>query len=137
MKVINAEGHILGRLASVVAQDLLSGEEIRIVNADKCIVTGKKKMILARYRKKRDLTHRRKGPFFPKRSDRIIKRTVRGMLPMKKNKGKDALKRLKVFVKVPRALQKEKKIRIEIASDLNTPSYMELGDIARLIGSKE
>jgi len=137
MKVINAEGHILGRLASVVAKDLLGGEEIRIVNADKCIITGKKKMILARYKKKRDLTHRRKGPFFPRRSDRIIKRTVRGMLPMKKNRGKDALKRLKVFVKVPRALQKEKMIKIEIASELNALSYVELGDIAHLIGSKE
>ena len=137
MKVINAEGHVLGRLASVVAKALLDGEEIRIVNADKCIITGKQKMILATYRKKRDLTHSRKGPFFPKRSDRILKRTVRGMLPMKKNRGKVALKRLKVFVKVPRALLNEKQIRIDNATELNSPSFMELGDLARLIGSKE
>ena len=137
MKVINAEGHILGRLASVVAKELLKGEEIFIVNADKCIITGKKKMVLARYKKKRDLTHARKGPYFPKRSDRIVKRTVRGMLPMKKNKGKKALKLLKVYIKVPRGLQKVKMIKIDRALELNTTSFIELGEVARLIGSNE
>ena len=47
MKVIDAEGHVLGRLASLVAQELLAGEEIRIVNADRCIITGKKKFLFS------------------------------------------------------------------------------------------
>ncbi len=137
MKVIDAEGHVLGRLASLVAQELLAGEEIRIVNADRCIITGKKKMVLARYRKKRDLTHARKGPYHPKRSDRILKRTVRGMLPVKKPRGKEALKRLRVFIHVPRGLRDEKKIKFEKAMELNTANFVRLGDIAKLIGSKE
>jgi len=137
MKVIDAERHVLGRLASVVAKELLNGEEIRIVNASKCIITGKKKMILARYRKKRALTHRRKGPFFPRGSDRIVKRTIKGMLPVKKTRGKEALKRLRVYVHVPKGLANEKRTKIDIAMELNTPNFVELGEIARLIGSKE
>ena len=137
MKVIDAERHILGRMASVVAKDLLNGEDVFIVNANKCIITGKKKMVLARYKKKRSLTHARKGPFYPKRSDRMVKRAVRGMLPMKKNRGKEAIKRLKVYIKVPRALQNVKKVKIDRALELNTTNFIELGEIARLIGSKE
>lgn len=137
MKVIDAERHVLGRLASIVAKELLSGEEVRIVNADKCIITGKRKMVLARYRKKRDLTHARKGPYFPRRSDRIVKRTVRGMLPVKKPRGKEALGRLRVYIHVPRALRSHKMIKLEKAMELNTANFVELGEIARLIGSKE
>ena len=41
MAVIDANGLILGRLASTVAKRLLSGdEEIHIVNAEKAVISG-------------------------------------------------------------------------------------------------
>ena len=89
--VYNAEDKVLGRLASVVAKQLISatkaGEDTRviIVNAEKAVVSGKRTSVISDYRKKYELNHARKGPFFPRMPDQILKRTVRGMLPNQKN----------------------------------------------------
>jgi len=40
-------------------------------------------------------------------------------------------------VHVPKGLANEKRTKIDIAMELNTPNFVELGEIARLIGSKE
>ena len=106
--VYNAEDKVLGRLASVVAKQLITakkaGEDTRviIVNAEKAIVTGKRSTILSDYRAKYELNHPRKGPFFPRMPDQILKRTVRGMLPYQKNSsGRNALKSLRVEIGTP------------------------------------
>jgi len=36
-KIVNAEGLVLGRMATVVAKHLLQGEKVEIVNAEKAI----------------------------------------------------------------------------------------------------
>ena len=41
--VVNAEGLILGRMCSKIAKRLLNGEVIIIVNAEKIVISGKKK----------------------------------------------------------------------------------------------
>ena len=106
--VYNAEDKVLGRLASTVAKQLISakkaGEDTRviIVNAEKAIVTGKRTSVLSDYRAKYELNHARKGPFFPRMPDQILKRTVRGMLPYQKNSsGRGALKALRVEIGTP------------------------------------
>ena len=106
--VYNAEDKVLGRLASVVAKQLITakkaGEDTRviIVNAEKAIVTGKRSTILSDYRAKYELNHPRKGPFFPRMPDQILKRTVRGMLPYQKNSsGRNALRSLRVEIGTP------------------------------------
>ena len=106
--VYNAEDKVLGRLASVVAKQLISatkaGEDTRviIVNAEKAIVSGKRTSVLSDYRKKYELNHARKGPFFPRMPDQILKRTVRGMLPYQKNSsGRNALRALRVEIGTP------------------------------------
>ena len=106
--VYNAEDKILGRLASVVAKQLISakkaGEATRviIVNAAKAIVSGKRTSVMSDYRAKYELNHARKGPFFPRMPDQILKRTVRGMLPYQKNSsGRNALRALRVEIGTP------------------------------------
>ncbi|EQD37771.1 Ribosomal protein L13, partial [mine drainage metagenome] len=42
MRVIDASNAIYGRLSAHVAKQLLDGETIKIVNADKCVITGSK-----------------------------------------------------------------------------------------------
>ncbi|MEM4524429.1 MAG: 50S ribosomal protein L13, partial [Archaeoglobaceae archaeon] len=79
--VINAEGHILGRLCSVIAKRLLMGERIVVVNAEKAVITGNKANIFERYKEKYDRGSKEKGPYFPRHPEKIFKRTVRGMLP--------------------------------------------------------
>ncbi len=136
MKVINVEGHILGRVASLIAQELLKGTEIKVVNASKSIITGKKSMIIDKYRKKRELVHRRKGPFYPKRADRIFKRTVKGMLPIKKQKGKNAFSKLQVYMGIPDELKDVNKIQIKQAMELTSPKYITLGEVSLHLGAK-
>ena len=83
----DATDKVLGRLASVVAKQLLSarkaGNPVRIIvlNAENAIVSGPRARVLADYDFKYKLNHPRKGPFFPRMPDQIMKRTVRGMLP--------------------------------------------------------
>lgn len=136
MKYIDAEGLVLGRLASAVANLLLQGEEVVIVNAEKAIVTGSKKDIVGRYMRRRELVHTRKGPYYPKRPDRILKRTVRGMLPYQQPKGRAALKRLRVYVGRPnRIVDKDTKFyELKEAKKPLPERYMELGTVSKLIG---
>ena len=61
MKVIDADNLIMGRLASHVAKLLISGEEVAIVNAEKTIISGRKKNILAEYHQKRTVGGPRKA----------------------------------------------------------------------------
>lgn len=100
-KVVDASGLVLGRAASVIAQRLLSGEHIVVVNAEKSVITGGRSMVVAHYTAARARGSVRTGPHFPRYPDRIFRRTVRGMLPHLKTRGKEALDRLEVHIGVP------------------------------------
>lgn len=132
--IIDANGLILGRLASHVAQRLLDGEEIIIVNAEKAVITGGKDDIIAHFRHRRDVGSGRKGPLYPRTPHMMLKRTVRGMLPFKKPRGRTAYKRLKVHISVPRELEKKKFQTVEGASELSTQRYMTLGEVSQVLG---
>ena len=139
MTVIDANGLILGRLASTVAKQLLSGDEkVYIINAEKAIISGSRAATLREYRETRVRGATEFGPYFPKRPDRILKRTVRGMLPYKKSRGKDAMSRLKVYVGVPYELKGAEAIAIADADMrlLSSNKYMELGEVSQKMGSK-
>ena len=44
MIVIDASGHILGRLSTNVAKRILNGEDVIVVNAEKAIIIGPKEL---------------------------------------------------------------------------------------------
>jgi large subunit ribosomal protein L13 len=136
MIVIDAENLIMGRLASHVAKMLLSGQEVAIVNAEKVVISGNKKRILEEYYQKRAVGGPRKGPHFPRMPDRILKRTVRGMVPFKKTTGKEAMKRLKVYIGVPSEFSGETINTISGASAEGKVKYILLGDVSRQLGAK-
>jgi len=141
MRIINAEGLILGRLASKVAKMLLEGEEVVIINADKAIITGNRDDIFAKYKQRTELRTRsnpRKGPFYPKRSDEIVRRTVRGMLPWKTDRGRRAYRRLKVYAGVPREFEGAEFETLAEAHSMRiaTPKYVTVGEVARFLGGK-
>ncbi|MFQ5975537.1 MAG: 50S ribosomal protein L13 [Candidatus Hydrothermarchaeales archaeon] len=141
MKVINADNLIMGRLASVVAKDLLKGEEVVIVNAEKSVISGSRKSILEKYahrmERKSIINPQRFGPKFPRRPDGILKRAVRGMLPYKSSRGREAYKRLKVHVGMPEEYDdKAATIKGVNAKKLKASKYIEIGDISKFLGSK-
>lgn len=136
MIVIDAENLIMGRLASHVAKMLLSGDEVAIVNAEKVVISGSKKRILKDYYQKRSVGGPRKGPHYPRMPDRILKRTVRGMIPYKKTTGKEALKRLKVYIGVPSEFEGTTINTITKASAQGKVKFILLGDVSKQLGAK-
>jgi large subunit ribosomal protein L13 len=135
MIFIDADGAVLGRLASEVAKRLLNGEDITVINAEKALITGSKGNIMFQYKQMRFVGSTRKGPYFPRMPDRILRRTVRGMLPFNQYRGRSAYKRLRVYIGVPRELGKVSAQKLG-ARALRNPRHMELGEVSRLLGAK-
>ncbi|MEM0449387.1 MAG: 50S ribosomal protein L13 [Methanomassiliicoccales archaeon] len=134
--VIDAEGQILGRLCTNVAKKILNGEEVVVVNAEKAIVTGNKNDIFARYKQKKDRGKVIHGPFYPRRADLILKRTVRGMLPWDRAKGRAAYRLLKVYVGIPKELESAEKVKLMEAAELSRERYVTLSEVSAYLGSK-
>ena len=134
-KIINADGLILGRMASIIAKRLLKGEKIAVVNAEKAIISGKKKSKIKETKEFLEVGHPGKGPMHYRRPDRVLRRTVRGMLPYKQPKGKQAYKRLRVFIGVPDELKNREMETIEEAQAKKlTCPYFTLGELSKEIG---
>ena len=137
VEIIDATGLIIGRLSTHVAKSLLNDKEleIAIINSEKAIVSGSRKMVLNRYKDKRALNHPRKGPYFPRFPDRILKRTIRGMLPYQQDKGRTALKRVKVYMGIPKEFEGKKAKTVESAMNKDLEQYVELAEIAKVLGA--
>ena len=133
--IIDAKDLILGRIASIVAKRLLKGEKIIVVNAEKAVLSGKRKSRVREAKEFLEVGHPKKGPFHYRRPDRIVRRTVRGMLPYKQPKGKQAYKRLKVFIGMPEELkdQKMETLAEAHAKKLKCP-YFTVDEFAKEIG---
>jgi large subunit ribosomal protein L13 len=129
--VIDGKNAILGRLASYVAKQVLLGKEIAIVNSEKIVISGKPKSIIGEYKDVRQKGGSAlKGPFFPKKSERIVKRTIKGMLPYKKGRGAEALKKIKCYDGVPGEFKDSKKIVSGKEKNLRT---IKIEDLSREI----
>jgi large subunit ribosomal protein L13 len=135
--VVDASGLILGRAASLIAQRLLKGETIVVVNAERSVVTGERHMVLNHFIAARARGSVRSGPHYPRYPDRIFRRAVRGMLPHLKTRGKVAFERLHVFIGVPPGLSERTMTPLPDAKArpaLRPPTS--LADITRLLGAR-
>jgi len=138
LTIVDAKGLVLGRMASEVAKRLLNGEKIAIVNAEEAIISGKRLSIVRDKEEYLQIGHHRKGPLHPRTPEGIVKKVVRGMLPRKKPKGLEALKRLKVYTGMPEGFKDVAKITLSEADASNLRgSFIRVSDLARNIGWKE
>jgi len=112
MKIIDGTGAIMGRLASYVAKEALGGEEIVILNCQNVIITGNKKNIEKKFlERKTKIGSGQKGPKHSRLPEKIVKRSIRGMLPNhRRGRGKQALQRIKCYAGVPKGFENKKKI---------------------------
>ncbi|GAB2234502.1 hypothetical protein Droror1_Dr00003757 [Drosera rotundifolia] len=102
--IIDARHHMLGRLASIVAKELLSGQRVVVVRCEEIALSGglvRQKMKYLRFLRKRMNTKPSHGPIHFRAPSKIFWRTVRGMIPHKTKRGAAALARLKVYEGVP------------------------------------
>lgn len=138
MTVINADGMILGRLASIVAKRLLEGEVISIVNTELSVVSGSKVTTFTEYKQDVDRGNKEFGPYFPKRPDQIVKRTIRGMLPYKKARGRDSMSRLRTYIGIPDDVEGKDFESIEEAhmNRLSSVKYIRLEELSEKLGAK-
>ncbi len=125
--VIDAEGTILGRMAVTVAEHLKDGTDVYVINADKAIVTGDRENVFNKYRKRQELGNRESGPHYPKAPARIVKRTIKGMLPKNKD-GRQAFKRLRTYSGNPDGLEADD-IEMKTAADLKGRNYVSIQEI--------
>jgi large subunit ribosomal protein L13 len=133
--IVDATGLILGRLGSDVSKRLLQGESVTIVNAERAIISGRRVSHVREKMEFLEIGHLGHGPYHPRRPDQIIRRAVRGMLPRRKPKGRDAYKRLKVFIGVPDEMKEKnfETIPHAKAEKLKCP-YFTVGEFAKEIG---
>ncbi|MDI6826756.1 MAG: 50S ribosomal protein L13 [Candidatus Aenigmarchaeota archaeon] len=135
MKIYDASNQILGRIATRIAKDLLRGENVVVINCEKAVISGDPKVIEKHYLKRRQRGDPHHGPFFPRTPQGIVKRAMRGMLPFYKPKGREAFRRLRVYVGIPDELKNKEFIRIEEA-DVNRLrcKYIVVGDLSLALG---
>lgn len=77
------------------------GERIVVINAKDAIISGTKNNIHEKYLAKLEIstaTNPTRGPFWPRRPDTFMRNVIRKMLPRKKLRGKEALRRIHIYV---------------------------------------
>merc|ERR1719150_1482694 len=141
--VIDGRGHLMGRLAALVAKQLLHGQRIVVVRCEGINISGnfyRNKLKFLSYLKKRCNVNPRKGPYHFRAPSKQFWRVIKGMLPHKLPRGKAALERLKVFEGIPAPYDKKK--RMVVPSALRVVKiqpgrkYCSLGRLAHEVGWK-
>ncbi|CEP03653.1 Ribosomal protein L13a [Plasmodiophora brassicae] len=110
--VVDGRGHLLGRLASVLAKELLNGQRVVVVRTELIEMSGslfRNKTKYWAFLRKRHNTNPKRGPFHERAPSKILARVIRGMVPYKTKRGQEALARLQTFEGVPPAYQKVKR----------------------------
>ena len=131
--VIDGRDCILGRVASIVAERALEGESIAVVNAEGLVVTGDDEDVIGTFETRTELGSDR-GPYYPKRPDEIAKRSIRGMLPYKRPRGRAAFERVRVYLGNP--YEGEPEVLDDTSLDrLSNTDFVELGEVAAKLGA--
>jgi len=141
--VIDAKGHLLGRLASVVAKELLNGQRVTLVRCEGILMSGSPvrcKMRFARFLNKRTNTNPKKGPIHHRSPAKVFYRCVRGMVPHKMKRGECAMSRLTCFEGIPSPYDKKKRVVVPKALKVvrleKARNFTCLGDLLNSFGWK-
>merc|ERR1711876_18175 len=116
--VIDGRGHLMGRLASIVAKNILNGNKVVIVRCEGINQSGnfyRNKLKVLKFLRLRCNVKPSRGPFHFRAPSKMFWRTVRGMVPHKTERGKDAMKRLQTFEGVPPPYDKKKRMVVPSA----------------------
>jgi large subunit ribosomal protein L13 len=135
MAIVDGTNLVFGRASSQIAKKLLLGEEVHLVNSERMVLVGNPKQISERYKTKRRLKHKgnpEKSPKWSKVPHLLIKRMIRGMLPHKSARGRDALKRLRVYTGNPKKMEQD--LKLEKASYDGVSKHMTVHELCKSIG---
>jgi large subunit ribosomal protein L13 len=127
--IIDAENSIRGRIASRAAKEALAGNEVVIINSEKALISGRPAQIIADFKVLRAMNtiKPKQGPFASRSTEKMMKRTIRGMLPdYRVGRGSQALKRIKCYNGVPEEFKKEKALKLETKMPAKTITIADL-----------
>jgi large subunit ribosomal protein L13 len=137
-EVFDANGKVAGRLASVVAKHVMLGRKVAVVNAERAIISGNKKVIIDNYKTRVNLKNKANpdhSPYWPRRPDMLLKRIIRGMLPYRMPRGKNAYRNLRVFMGMPDEFKGAKVIEIESKDPRSMyTGYLTIKELANHLG---
>ncbi|XP_060580035.1 large ribosomal subunit protein uL13-like [Ruditapes philippinarum] len=141
--LIDARGHLMGRLAAIVAKTILQGQRVVIVRCEGINISGnfyRNKLKYLKYLKYRCNVNPSRGPFHYRAPSRIFFKAVKGMIPHTTTRGKEALGRLKVFEGVPPPYDKQKRKVVPAALRIlrlkQNRRYCDLNRLAHEVGWK-
>lgn len=141
--VIDGRGHLIGRLASIVAKELLSGQKVVVVRCEQLNISGslvRNKTKYMQFLNKKHLTNPKRGPIHFRAPSRIFWRMVRGMLPHKTFRGQQALERLSAFEGIPAPYDTKKRVVVPKALKVLRLApgrrFCSVGDLANMVGWK-
>merc|ERR1711963_427086 len=118
VKVIDGNGHLMGRLAATVAKCLLQGQKVVVVRCEGLVISGnfyRNKLKVMEYLRKRHLTKPSRGPFRGRSPSKMFKHVIRGMLPHKTDRGQTAFNSLKAFEGIPAPYDKMRRVIVPSA----------------------
>ena len=130
--VVDARDCILGRVASQVAERAMNGERVAVVNAERAVITGREEAVVETFQERREHGSDR-GPMYPKRPDRILKRSIRGMLPYKETRGREAFENVRVYMGNP--YEDAEVLEGTSLDRLSTIKFVSLGDVSESLGA--
>jgi len=140
---IDASGHMLGRLATTVAKAVLQGNKVVVLRAELINLSGnfyRNKLKYLAFLRKRCNVNPKRVPFHYRAPSEIFKRAVRGMVPHKTARGKEALRRMKVFEGIPPPYDKKKRVVVPQAMRIMClkpgRKYCYLGRLSTEVGWK-
>jgi len=116
--IIDGRGHLLGRLAAVVAKTLLQGNKVVVLRCEGINISGsfyRNKLKYLSFLRKRCNVNPSRGPYHYRAPSKIFWRTVRGMMPHKTKRGDTCLDRLRVVEGIPPPYDKKKRVVVPSA----------------------
>ena len=141
--VIDAKDHLLVRLASTIAKQVLNGQKIVVVRAEALNISGeffRNKLKYHDFLRKATVFNKTRGPFHFRAPSRILYKAIRGMVSHKTARGKAALERLKIFEGIPPPYDKKKRVVVPQALRVLRlkpgRKYTTLGKLSTSVGWK-
>ena len=133
--VVDARDCILGRVASQVAERAMDGERVAVVNAERAVITGSEDDVIGTFETRREVGSDR-GPAYPKRPDGILKRSIRGMVPYKTTRGREAFENVRVYMGNP--YDDDGEVLDGTSLDrLSNIKFVSLGEISEALGANK
>ena len=135
---VNAEGIILGRLCSYVAKKALNGYTVDVVNVEKSVLTGTRRVVLEKFKRFRNMGEPFHGPFIGRSAKDLFKRSLRRMVPHKKTRGVEALARVKAYKGMPVRFTDTKMETLQESHVSKVPNtkYLQLHEVTSYLGGK-